>query len=196
MMTAWVRQEKIVPQWSKRKLNFIGQRPERSITGVLIGGNLSVWNSLLGTRFETPVENYILFLEEIDESLFKIDRLLTQLSLSNNAFKIKAIIFGNFLNCKDQVSLFLKHLPNSGRLKHILTSPAVEYLQPLRKPLNKTSTLKKLFINLADRLDVPVAYGMPVGHGPEVSPLPLGAKYRLTPEGRLEIISWDWLNPR
>lgn len=62
----------------------------------LIGGNLAVITSLLGTKYFPDLENKILFLEDIAEPVYKIDRMLTQLKLSGNLDKISGLLFGEF----------------------------------------------------------------------------------------------------
>lgn len=54
--------------------------------------------------------------------------------------------------------------------------------------------LKEIFGGVGQQLGIPVAFGLPVGHGPELAPLPLGAFYELSPEGYLKLKSWDWLS--
>ncbi|MBN1251723.1 MAG: LD-carboxypeptidase [Bacteroidales bacterium] len=70
-----------------------------SAQGKLAGGNLSTINSLLATDFEIDFTDKIVFIEDISESPYKIDRMLTQLLLSGNLKKAKAIILGVFKNC-------------------------------------------------------------------------------------------------
>lgn len=67
--------------------------------GVITGGNLSVIASLIGTPYEIKTKNKILFLEDIGESFYKIDRMLTQLELAGKFKNIKGIIFGYFTDC-------------------------------------------------------------------------------------------------
>ena len=50
-----------------------------------------------------------------------------------------------------------------------------------------------IFGEVGERLGIPVAYGLPVGHGPEHFPLPLGARCKLTEDGRFSLESWAWL---
>ena len=68
--------------------------------GIIIGGNLSLICSTLGTPYEIETENKILFIEEVGEEPYKIDRMLTQLLLSNKLQKCKALILGQFKGCE------------------------------------------------------------------------------------------------
>lgn len=71
-----------------------------SITeGFLVGGNLSLICSSLGTDYEIDTINKILFLEEIGEEPYRIDRMLTQLYNANKLQKCRGFILGHFTNC-------------------------------------------------------------------------------------------------
>jgi muramoyltetrapeptide carboxypeptidase len=67
--------------------------------GVLVGGNLSVLTSLLGTRYEPDWEGKILFLEEISEEPYRIDRMLWQLKSAGVFTAIRGLVLGAFKNC-------------------------------------------------------------------------------------------------
>ncbi|WP_346044282.1 LD-carboxypeptidase [Paraclostridium tenue] len=73
-----------------------------SANGIIIGGNLSLIASTIGTSYEIDVKNKILFIEEIGESIYKIDRMLTQLELSGKFNDCKGIIFGDFEDCNKE----------------------------------------------------------------------------------------------
>jgi len=65
-------------------------------TGILTGGNLSVIASTLGTPYEIKTRGGVLFLEEIQEAPYRVDRLLLQLKLAGKLSDAAAIIFGDF----------------------------------------------------------------------------------------------------
>lgn len=73
-----------------------------SANGIIIGGNLSLIASTIGTSYEINVKDKILFIEEIGESIYKIDRMLTQLELSGKFNDCKGIIFGDFEDCNKE----------------------------------------------------------------------------------------------
>lgn len=68
--------------------------------GKLVGGNLSLICATLGTDFEIDTKDKILFIEEVGESMYKVDRLLTQLVLAKKFDDCSGIIFGDFCDCK------------------------------------------------------------------------------------------------
>lgn len=70
------------------------------LSGILCGGNLSVICSMIGTKFEIDLRDKVLFLEEINEPSYKIDRMLMQLSLQKDFSKLRGIVFGQFTNCE------------------------------------------------------------------------------------------------
>jgi muramoyltetrapeptide carboxypeptidase len=65
-------------------------------SGRLIGGNLAVVCGLMGTPFEIETRGRILFLEDIDERLYRIDRYLAQLTLAGKLQSAAAILLGDF----------------------------------------------------------------------------------------------------
>jgi len=69
--------------------------------GILVGGNLSSYCSVSGTRFNLPArQDIILFIEEVEESLHDIDRLFYMLRLQQDFDRVKGIIFGTFNSIK------------------------------------------------------------------------------------------------
>ena len=65
-------------------------------TGTLIGGNLSLVAALLGTPWAWQPQGAILFLEDINEELYRIDRLLTQLRLAGVLDAVAGFVLGSF----------------------------------------------------------------------------------------------------
>ena len=66
--------------------------------GRVIGGNMSLICALMGTPWEIDTKNRILILEDIDEPLYKIDRMLTQLLLAGKLEAASGIVLGQFTN--------------------------------------------------------------------------------------------------
>lgn len=68
-------------------------------TGPLLGGNLTVLTSIVGTPYVPDFEGAILFVEDVDEAVYRIDRMMTQLALSGALGKIAGFVFGRCTDC-------------------------------------------------------------------------------------------------
>ena len=77
-------------------------------SGELTGGNLSVLISLAGTIYEPEYEGKILFLEDVDEYLYHIDRMILNLELRGVLQKISGLVVGAFSGMKDNEVSFGK----------------------------------------------------------------------------------------
>lgn len=73
-------------------------RPGKA-AGRLLGGNLTVLTSIVGTPFLPDFDGAILFVEDVDEAVYRIDRMLTQLALSGALSKLSGFIFGRCTDC-------------------------------------------------------------------------------------------------
>ena len=83
--------------------------------GVLIGGNLTLITSLVGTEWAINYQDKVLFLEDVGEAPYKIDRMLIQLNQSMKLSRTKSVLFGVFTSVnkpKDELSLSLKQTLN------------------------------------------------------------------------------------
>lgn len=69
-------------------------------TGKLLGGNLTVLTAMFGSSYLPKWEGSILFVEEVGEEVYRIDRMLTQLRLAGTFEKINGFIFGQCVNCE------------------------------------------------------------------------------------------------
>lgn len=76
------------------------------IEGRLLGGNLSILCSLIGTNSMPNYDGAILFIEDVGEHLYAIDRMFYSLSKSGILDKIKGLIVGDFSNIKDTETPF------------------------------------------------------------------------------------------
>lgn len=68
-------------------------------TGLLVGGNLSVISDLAGTPFDVIKPRRILFIEDVNEPIYKIERMLYQLRLSGVLADLAGLIVGKFSGC-------------------------------------------------------------------------------------------------
>ncbi|MGW8193289.1 MAG: S66 peptidase family protein [Desulforhopalus sp.] len=68
----------------------------RESTGALVGGNLASLVTLLGTSFDSSWDEKIVFLEDTNEPLYKVDRMLTQLKLAGKLDKAAGLLLGDF----------------------------------------------------------------------------------------------------
>lgn len=92
--------------------------------GKLVGGNLSLICSLIGTPYEIDLENNILFIEEVNEIPYRIDRLLTQLLLTGKLQKCSGFILGQFTNCS------LPHYNRSFTLEEVINDRILSLNKP------------------------------------------------------------------
>ena len=69
-------------------------------SGKLIGGNLTVLTALVGTSYLPDFRGAILFLEDVGEAIYRVDRMLTQLGQAGVLQRLAGVIFGNCTNCE------------------------------------------------------------------------------------------------
>jgi muramoyltetrapeptide carboxypeptidase len=68
--------------------------------GRLLGGNLTVLTAIVGSGYLPDWEGAILFLEDIGENIYRVDRMLTQLKLAGVLDRISGFVFGKCTDCK------------------------------------------------------------------------------------------------
>ncbi|MDI6767383.1 MAG: LD-carboxypeptidase [Bacteroidota bacterium] len=90
---------------SKEKPNSIAGRAKKPIvksrtaTGRLLGGNLSIISSLIGTQYFPNIDDAIFILEEVDERPYRIDRMLQHMKLADMFKNVNGIALGDFSSC-------------------------------------------------------------------------------------------------
>ncbi len=77
-------------------------------TGELVGGNLALLAHLLGSKSELKTKNRILFIEDIGEYLYNVDRMLYQMKRAGKLKDLAALIVGGFVDNKDTTRSFGK----------------------------------------------------------------------------------------
>jgi muramoyltetrapeptide carboxypeptidase len=117
--------------------------------GRLIGGNLSVIHALMGTPFEIQTDGKILFLEDVGEDPYRIDRMLSTLKLSGKFDHVAGIILGHFTRRKDE------------------------------EPWSDDWSMNNVLDDFFAKLGVPVLNQFPIGHVPYNTTLPVGAAAEL-----------------
>jgi muramoyltetrapeptide carboxypeptidase len=94
-------------------------------TGRLIGGNLAVICGVMGTPFEIETAGRILFLEDISERLYRIDRYLSQLKLAGKLSTVAGVLLGTFSYEEGEKA------DEQGEIRALFK----EYLEPLGVPV-------------------------------------------------------------
>ena len=155
LLTSKSKPEKIIFSGEQIISNIKSDRT----SGKLIGGNLAVLTSMLGTGFLPSLKNTILLLEEISEPPYKIDRMFNQLRLNKVFEEIKGIILGNFTDCQE----------------------------PDKKKVSLT--LEEVLGDYFGGLKIPVIHSFPHGHSKNILTLPLGININFNiKKGRIEFL--------
>lgn len=72
--------------------------------GRILGGNLTVLTAILGSDYVPDFSDAILFLEDVNEAVYRVDRMLTQLSLNGVLKQIQGLVFGRCTECDSGTS--------------------------------------------------------------------------------------------
>jgi len=105
------------------------QNRTRTITpgtarGRLLGGNLTVLTALMGSPYLPAFDGAILFLEDVNEDIYRVDRMLTQLALAGVLGRLRGFVFGSCHECE----------PGEGYGSLTLEEVLDEHVRPLRVP--------------------------------------------------------------
>ena len=100
----WLNLSKLITTDHRPQIFFNNEEVinKGSATGILLGGNLATICSLLDTPFLPSFKNVILFLEEKGEPPYRLDRMLTQLTLSNILKQLSGLIIGQVEDCGEK----------------------------------------------------------------------------------------------
>jgi len=118
--------------------------------GILLGGCLSMIAHQLGTDYSPDYNNSILFLEDVGEEPYRIDRYLAQLKQAGIFKQINGLILGNFIDCENQ--------------------------DPDRQSFTIDEVLKDYF----SYVPYPVIYNFPYGHDMIKFSMPIGVQTRIS----------------
>lgn len=113
--------------------------------GRLIGGNLSVLHALMGTPYEIETDGKILFIEDVGEAPYRVDRMLSTLRLAGKFDKVNGVILGAFTARDDEPDW------------------------------DADASIDDVLRDYFADLNVPVLAHFPVGHVPYNATLPVGA---------------------
>jgi muramoyltetrapeptide carboxypeptidase len=111
--------------------------------GRLLGGNLSVLAALVGTPWLPNFDGAILFLEDIGEAEYRVDRMLSQLALSGVLRRVAGVVFGQCTRCTSGVP---------GYIGFSIDDLLQQYLVPLGVPVFSGANIG----HVANQLCVPV----------------------------------------
>jgi len=92
---------------------------------VVVGGNLSLLYSLLGTPFDIDMTGKILFVEETGEYLYHTDRMMHSLRLAGKLQDLKGLVVGQFSDVKDNAEPFGKEV------EEIISEAVADYTYPV-----------------------------------------------------------------
>jgi muramoyltetrapeptide carboxypeptidase len=99
-------------------------RPGKA-TGTLVGGNLALVAHLIGTPSEVDTQGAILFLEDVGEYIYNIDRMMYQLKRAGKLEGLTGLIFGGFTDTKDTA------IPFGQTIEEVLQEHVKEYDFPV-----------------------------------------------------------------
>jgi muramoyltetrapeptide carboxypeptidase len=126
-------------------------RPGKA-TAPLIGGNLSLISSTMGSPYEIQTDGRILFIEDVDEQPYSMDRMLTHLRLAGKLKNIKGLIIGECADCRPR---------------------------EFKPSFESTFSLGEVLDNILGNLPVPVLTGLTIGHTEDQLTLPEGVSATL-----------------
>ncbi|UOU99346.1 LD-carboxypeptidase [Chryseobacterium daecheongense] len=130
--------------------------------GELVGGNLALIYALLGTRYSFDFKNKILFIEDIGENFYALDRMIMSLELAGVFNKINGLIVGGMTNMGDEKE----------------------------NQSYKESFDEFAYQLISDRLSkykFPVVFGFPNGHIKNNRPLIIGGKVKMKIEDKVKV---------
>src|SRR5215208_1551432 len=103
-----IRHQPSSEPWAPHRLEFLANAPAMPVEAALVGGTLTLWAALCGTPDQPSAQNEILFFEDLAETWYRIDRMVTQLHHAGAFEGAKAIILGDFKDCNDENTLVRK----------------------------------------------------------------------------------------
>lgn len=145
-----------VPGDAPLRIRFPGTH-RAGVSGLLLGGNLSLLTSIAGSRFLPSFAGSLLLLEEVEEEPYRIDRMLAQLRHTSILTRTNGVVLGAFTDCTPH------------------------------NPSNPTLTLNEIFSDYLESLGKPVVENLAYGHIPRKLTLPIGAAARIVTRRRTSL---------
>ena len=130
--------------------------------GELVGGNLALIYALLGTKYSFDFKDKILFIEDIGEKFYALDRMIMSLELAGVFRKIKGLIVGGMTLMEDEKE----------NMNYEESFDEFSY---------------KLIAERISQYDFPVIFGFPNGHIYDNRPLIIGATISMTVGKKVEV---------
>ena len=110
--------------------------------GRLVGGNLTVLSAIVGSAYLPDFDGAILFLEDVNEAVYRVDRMLTQLRLAGILDRISGFVFGNCTDCD----------PGSGYGSLTLEEAIRDHIEPLGVP----AWMGAMFGHIPEQFTLPI----------------------------------------
>ncbi len=117
-----------------------------NFVGSIVGGNLSVLASIAGSQSEVDFTKKILFLEDLDEYFYHIDRLFLMFKRSGKLSKLKALFVGSFTSMRDHQTPFGKNV------KDIISEHCANYGYPIVFDIDSGHHLHNMAIPLGSNV--------------------------------------------
>ena len=135
---------------------------EGSAEGILVGGNLALIYALLGTNYSFNFKDKILFIEDIGENFYALDRMMISLDLAGVFRKVKGIIIGGMINMGDE-------------------KENKEYEESF------DSFAYKIISERLAKYDIPTIFGFPNGHIFDNRPLIIGGNVKMEVKAKVKV---------
>lgn len=147
------------PKYSLQSNQF---NKKGNIEGELIGGNLALIYALLGTKYSFDFKDKILFIEDIGENFYALDRMMMSLELAGVFTKIKGLIVGGMTNMGDE-------------------KENKQYEESFDEFANQ------LISDRISKYNFPVVFGFPNGHIKDNRPLIIGSQIKVKINDKVKV---------
>ncbi|MFZ4931713.1 S66 peptidase family protein [Chryseobacterium sp. Mn2064] len=135
---------------------------EGNIEGELVGGNLALIYALLGTKYSFDFKDKILFIEDIGENFYALDRMIMSLELAGVFNKIKGLIVGGMTNMGDE-----------------------KENKSYEESFDEFAY--KLISDRISKYKFPVIFGFPNGHIKDNRPLIIGSEIKIKVDNKVKV---------